>query len=44
MFTFGERAYFLEDMIVVTPTGYEILSIGLPYTAEEIETMMAQGR
>jgi hypothetical protein len=24
-------------MILVTPTGYEILTPGLPYTADEIE-------
>ena len=41
MFTYGEDAYYLEDMIVVTETGYGILSPGLPYTADEIEALMA---
>ena len=36
------RAQHLEDMIVVTETGHEVLSAGLPYTAEEIETVMAR--
>ncbi len=40
MFRFGPEAYYLEDMIVVTQTGYEVLSTGLPYTAEEIEAVM----
>lgn len=42
MFTFGPDAYYLEDMIVVTETGYQVLSTGLPYTAEEIEALMAR--
>ncbi len=42
MFRFGPEAYYLEDMIVVTQTGYEVLSTGLPYTAEEIEAVMAR--
>ena len=31
------QGFYLEDMILVTPTGYEILTPGLPYTADEIE-------
>ena len=42
MFSFGPDAYYLEDMIVVTETGYEVLSTGLPYTADEIEAVMAR--
>ena len=42
MFRFGPEVYYLEDMIVVTETGYEVLSTGLPYTAEEIEAVMAR--
>ena len=35
-FSVGEDAYYLEDMILITATGYEVLSAGLPYTAEEM--------
>ncbi|NDQ57889.1 MAG: aminopeptidase P family protein [Acidipila sp.] len=35
-------AVFLEDVILVTPTGYDVLSKGMPYTTEEIEKLMAQ--
>ncbi len=41
MFSVGADAFYLEDMILVTATGHEVLSVGLPYTAEEIEAMMA---
>jgi len=41
MFAVGADAFYLEDMILVTETGHEVLSAGLPYTAEEIETVMA---
>ena len=41
MFEIGPDAFYLEDMILVTETGHEVLSAGLPYTAEEIETVMA---
>jgi len=34
-------AYYLEDMILITETGHEVLSKGLPYTAEEIEAFMS---
>lgn len=40
----GADAFYLEDMILVTETGHRILSAGLPYTAEEIEGMMASER
>ncbi len=42
MFTYEGEAYYLEDMIAVTPGGHEVLSAGLPYTAEEIERTMAR--
>ena len=42
MFSYGADAYYLEDMIVVTEGGYEVMSTGLPYTAEEIEALMAR--
>ncbi|HEX2569443.1 MAG TPA: Xaa-Pro peptidase family protein [Polyangia bacterium] len=40
-FSAGTDAFYLEDMILVTASGYEVLSAGLPYTAEEIEAAMA---
>ncbi len=41
MFAIGDQAFYLEDMLLITPTGVEVLTHGLPYTAEEIETAMA---
>jgi hypothetical protein len=39
------QAFFLEDNFLVTRTGTELLSPGLPYIAEEIEAVMQkQGR
>jgi Xaa-Pro aminopeptidase len=35
-------AVFVEDNILVTADGHEVLSSGLPYGAEEIEAVMAQ--
>lgn len=35
---------YLEDMILVTPNGAEVLTKGLPYTATEIEAAMRRGR
>ena len=43
MFAVGVDAFYLEDMILVTENGHEVLSAGLPYTAEESETLMASG-
>jgi len=40
MFSVDADAYYMEDMIVVTETGHEILTRGLPYTAAEIERVM----
>jgi len=37
IFSIDGQGFYLEDMILVTPTGHEILTPGLPYTAEEIE-------
>ncbi len=42
MYSEGGHAYYLEDMILVTETGHEVLSTGLPYTADEIEAVMAR--
>jgi Xaa-Pro aminopeptidase len=41
MFTVDGDGFYLEDMIVVTANGFELLTPGLPYTAREIETAMA---
>lgn len=35
-------AAFLEDVILVTDKGYDILSKGMPYTADEVEKVMAE--
>jgi len=40
IFSVGEQGFYMEDMILVTRTGYEILSRGLPTTAAEIERAM----
>jgi len=40
IFSVGADAYYLEDMIHITAVGAEILSAGLPYTAQEIEVAM----
>jgi len=40
IFSVGADAYYLEDMIYITAAGAEILSAGLPYTAQEIEAAM----
>ncbi len=42
MFSVDEDAYYMEDMILVTATGHEVLTRGLPYTAGEIEAVMSQ--
>jgi hypothetical protein len=35
-------AVFLEDVILVTDTGYDVLSEGMPYTVQEVESVMRQ--
>jgi Xaa-Pro aminopeptidase len=40
----GPDAFYLEDMILITPTGHRVLSTDLPYTAAEIEDFMRGGR
>jgi Xaa-Pro aminopeptidase len=42
--TVGNDAFYLEDMILVTTDGHEVLSAGLPYTADEIAEVMASRR
>lgn len=44
IFSVDEDAFYLEDMILITETGYEVLSAGLPYSAKEIEAAMAAAR
>ena len=34
------QGFYLEDMLLITKEGYEVLTPGLPYTAEEIEQAM----
>ncbi|MEP7344311.1 MAG: aminopeptidase P N-terminal domain-containing protein [Gemmatimonadaceae bacterium] len=40
IFSVGDDAFYLEDTILVTERGHEVLSSGLPYTADEIERAM----
>jgi Xaa-Pro aminopeptidase len=35
-------AVFIEDVVLVTENGYEVLSKGLPYTPDEVEAVMAE--
>jgi len=35
-------AAVVEDVILVTADGYEVLSKGMPYTTDEIEKLMSQ--
>jgi Xaa-Pro aminopeptidase len=37
IFSVDGQGFYLEDMILVTATGHEILTPGLPYSADEIE-------
>lgn len=39
-FTVNGQSFYLEDMILVTHGAGEVLTSGLPYTAEEIEAAM----
>lgn len=38
IFSADGQGFYLEDMLLVTAGGHEILTPGLPYTADEIET------
>lgn len=40
IFAVDGQGFYMEDMILITPTGYEILTKGLPYSAAEIERAM----
>ena len=37
IFSVEGQGFYLEDMVLVTSTGHEILTPGLPYSADEIE-------
>ncbi len=43
MVTVGADAFYLEDMILVTETGHEVLSAGLPYSANKIGALVSSG-
>ena len=36
------QAYYLEDNFVITHTGTELLTPGMPYTADEVEAVMRE--
>lgn len=42
IFTVEGQGFYLEDMILVTRDGHEILSTGLPYSADEIERLVGR--
>lgn len=40
LFAVEGQGFYLEDMVLVTSDGYEILTSGVPHTAEDIEELM----
>lgn len=40
MLVVGDDAFYLEDMVLITETGAEVLSPGLPYSAAEMEAFL----
>ena len=40
IFVVSGQGFYMEDMILITQRGFEILTTGLPYTAAEIESAM----
>jgi len=44
IFVVAGQGFYMEDMILVTARGYEILSTGLPSTAAEIERAIREAR
>jgi len=40
MFVVDGDGFYLEDMIAITDTGYDLLTPGLPYSAQDIEKVM----
>jgi len=43
IFVVAGQGFYLEDMILVTGEGHEVLTPGLPYTAGEIESAVSTG-
>ena len=44
IFSVEGQGFYLEDMILVTRDGHEILTPGLPYSAGEVERAVAPAR
>ena len=44
IFSVDGQGFYLEDMILVTKDGHEILTPGLPYSASEVERAVAASR
>jgi Xaa-Pro aminopeptidase len=44
IFAVDGQGFYMEDMILVTETGYELLTPGLPYGAREVEVAMRSKR
>ena len=42
MFAVDGDGFYLEDMILIEPNGYRLLTPGLPYTAAEIEAAIGR--
>ena len=40
IFTVEGQGFYLEDLLLITDDGYELLTDGLPYTADDIELAM----
>jgi Xaa-Pro aminopeptidase len=40
IFSVDGQGFYLEDMVLITPSGAEVLTKGLPYASEEIENAM----
>jgi Xaa-Pro aminopeptidase len=40
IFTVEGQGFYLEDLLLITDDGYELLTDGLPYTSDEIERAM----
>ena len=44
IFVVEGQGFYMEDMVLVTPRGYEILTKGLPSTAADIQRAMQHAR
>jgi Xaa-Pro aminopeptidase len=44
IFSVDGQGFYLEDMVLVTPNGHEILTPGLPYSAAEVERAVSPSR